>query len=203
MSRRSYFLSLGVLLLATACEGKLTSDDPGADDPVVDGGQAGELDGSTTPRFDAGPLPVGETLTVAFDTTANGGPYAPKNVVAVWIERPDGTFVKTIGRWAMSRIDHLVAWTDKSGQDMDAVSGASRLNHTERLTVSWTFGDNNGQKVADGSYVIRMELADSNANQAAQNRQGTFTFAKDGVAATETGLTNAGFNNVTITYSGR
>lgn len=141
------------------------------------------------------------TLNVAFDTTPNGGNYAPDNVVSVWIESSAGAFVKTIGRWANRRRTSLVAWTAASGAaDADAVSGATRLNHATRLTVTWDLKNRAGVEVPDGTYTIRMELADRNSTTAAQNHQGTFTFVKNTTGSTQT-TAGGGFNNVAITYS--
>lgn len=140
-------------------------------------------------------------LTVTFTTTPNGGNYAPKNVVAAWIEGPGGTFVKTIGRWAATRKGSLVAWTGKAGAaDADAVSGATRASHAAPLTANWNLLDKAGALVPDGTYTIRFELADSNANAAGQNHQGTFTFVKGPAPQTQNALTNGGFTNVTITF---
>jgi hypothetical protein len=47
-----------------------------------------------------------------------------------------------------------------------------------------------------------MELADSNAFIAAQNRQGTFALQKNGSASMQS-TSGGGFTNVTIDYSGR
>ncbi|MCC6996593.1 MAG: DUF2271 domain-containing protein [Deltaproteobacteria bacterium] len=152
--------------------------------------------------IDAAPTGVTETLTVQFDTTANGGPYAPRNIVAVWVTDSNGAFVKTLGRWANTRVDHLVAWGQASPNDQDAISGATRAAHTARLSVTWDMKSKAGQAMPDGTYTIRMELADSNASQPAQNRQGTFTFVKNGTAATQT-VASGGFVNVAISYSGR
>ena len=141
------------------------------------------------------------TVTITFTTTPVGGQYAPRNVVAVWIQSPGGTFVKTIGRWANVRKQHLVAWTTAAGpNDADAVSGATRLNHTTPLTVTWNLLDKAAATVPDGTYTIRMELTDLNANTAAQNNQGTFTFVKGPQAQVQTGLTNGGFTNVSINF---
>ena len=140
------------------------------------------------------------TLSVTFTSSPNGGPYAPNNVVAVWIEGNGGTFVKTIGRWAATRVGSLVAWNGKSGGDADAVSGETRLNHADPLTVTWNLKDKQGAAVADGTYTIRMEMADSNATTAGQNKQGTFTFVNGTAPQNQTGLTNGGFSNVTIDF---
>jgi hypothetical protein len=160
---------------------------------------------------DAAPIPdampdarpaIPEVLDVAFDTTSNGGQFAPKNIVAVWIERADGTFVKTIGRWAGTRRSHLIAWSQKSGQDADAVSGATRPNHNTRLTVHWDFKDRSGALVPDGAYNIRMELSDRNSTSTSQNHEGTFPLQKSGTASSQT-TSGSGFENVAIDYSGR
>ncbi|CAN5794879.1 hypothetical protein BH11MYX2_BH11MYX2_28230 [soil metagenome] len=140
------------------------------------------------------------TLTATFTTTPNGGPYAPRHVVAVWVEGPGTTFVKTIGRWSAARTSTLVGWRAKAGNaDVDAVSGATIATHTAPLTVTWDLKDRNNADIADGTYTLRMELADSNASTAAQNHQGTFTFAKSGAAQTQSALANGGFTDVSIT----
>lgn len=142
-----------------------------------------------------------DTLSVSFTTTPAGGNYAPRNIVAVWIEGPGGSFVKTIGRWAATRRSHLVAWTAKAGgADVDAVSGATRSNHTAALTAMWDLRDKAGAVVPDGTYTVRMELADSNANTPNVNNQGTFTFVKNGQSSSTTGATNGGFTGVAIDY---
>lgn len=147
------------------------------------------------PRAEAG------TLSVTFTTTPVGGQYAPRNVVAVWIQNQGGTFIKTIGRWANVRKQHLVAWTAAAGPtDADAVSGATRLDHAAPLTVTWNLLDRAAATIPDGTYTIRMELTDLNANTAAQNHQGTFTFVKGPQPQVQAGLSSGGFVNVSINY---
>jgi MYXO-CTERM domain-containing protein len=141
-----------------------------------------------------------DSLSVTVTTTPNGGQFAPRHVVAIWIEDSGGNFVKTIDRWAGVRISHLVAWIAKSGQDADAVSGATIANHTQPLTMTWDLKNKAGTTVPDGTYTIRMELADDNTTQPAQNHQGTFTFVKGPTAQTQTNLSNGGFINTTISF---
>lgn len=144
----------------------------------------------------------GQTLSSTFTTTSNGGNYAPRNIVAVWVEDSNGTFVKTIGRWASREKADLKGWIAKAGNaDTDAVSGATRSNHTGMLTVNWDLKNKQGAVVPDGTYTIRMELSDRNTTSASQNRQGSFTFVKSGTAQSQTGLMNAGFTGVSITFS--
>lgn len=210
--RRSLPLLAATFLFTAACLGEFEPSTPTGDDDEsgVDAAPDPEApDADTTPgtpdaappAADAGPAGA-ETLKLTFETTPKGGPYAPDNVVAVWIEGPGGAFQKTIGRWAAVRAKHLVAWAAKSGLDADAVSGATRQNHATPLTITWDLKDKAGQVVPDGTYTIRMELADANSTQATQNHQGTFTFDKNGTAAKQTTQGN-GFNNVSIDYSGR
>ena len=139
------------------------------------------------------------SLTATFTTTPNGGQYAPNHVVAVWVEGPGGTFVKTIGRWSAARTSSLVGWRAKAGTaDVDAVSGATINSHTAPLSITWDLKDRNNTIIVDGTYTLRMELADSNAAQPAQNHQGTFTFVKGATAQMQSALTNGGFTNVSI-----
>lgn len=151
--------------------------------------------GVVSPTTEAG------TLTATFTTTPNGGQYAPNHVVAVWVEGTGGTFIKTIGRWSATRTSSLVAWNQKAGAgDADAVSGATIATHTAPLTLTWNLTDKQGATIPDGTYTVRMELADSNATTAGQNHQGTFTFVKSGQAQMQSGLTNGGFTNVSLNF---
>jgi hypothetical protein len=172
----------------------------GMSDAAENGGGSGSDGGGSGGGSDAGGSGAA-ALTATFTTTPNGGPYAPKNIVAVWVEDSNGTFVKTIGRWAGVRANHLIAWNQQSGGDADAVSGATRANHTNPLTVDWDLKNTSDVVVPDGTYTIRMELADSNASMASQNHQGTFAFVKGGSAQSQTGLSNGGFTNVSIDFT--
>ncbi len=69
----------------------------------------------------------GESLQLTVTTTQGTGNYAPRNIVAVWVEDQGGTFVKTIGRWANTRKQHLVAWQAKAGANSSNCSGAVLL----------------------------------------------------------------------------
>jgi uncharacterized protein (TIGR03382 family) len=149
------------------------------------------------------------TLSVSFKTTQVGGTYAPKNCVAVWIQDAQGKFVKTLGRWAGEppggRRTDLIAWTAKAGlADVDAVTGATRIDNSGILMVTWDLKDKLGAPVPDGIYTIRMELADEDVTASGQNNQGTFTFTK-GLAPEMQSIpgtlgTNGSFLNVEIKF---
>jgi hypothetical protein len=147
-----------------------------------------------------------ERVSITFTTSAspdNPSPFAPRNVVAVWIEN-SGTFVKTAGRWANARRSHLVGWIAKAGNaDVDSISGASQQKYGT-LTATWDMTARaGGATPGDGTYTIRMELADNDSNTTSQNNEGTFTFNRNGTASTQTGLSNGGFSAVNIQYTGR
>lgn len=168
--------------------------------PSIDMAQATDL-------ATGGDLGVIEKLTVSFNTTQTATPqYAPKNVVVVWIEGPTtSTFVKTIGRWANVRKNYLLDWVAAAGSnDVDAITSATLPDHTATLTATWDMTARGGGSVADGTYTIRMELADRDSTMATQNNQGTFTFNRNGMASMQNSTTgNGGFSNVVINYTGR
>ncbi|MDQ3369157.1 MAG: DUF2271 domain-containing protein [Myxococcota bacterium] len=153
----------------------------------------------------ASPVEAKGSVRVTFTTTpAPQATYTPNNVVAVWIQNAGGQHQRTIGRWSDVRTQYLLAYraaaTANDTLTPDAVTGASRLNHQGSLSVLWNLRDKAGVVVPDGTYTIRLELAESNATTQAQNNEGTFTFVKGPNPQTQTALTNGGFTNVTITY---
>src|SRR5262245_28461168 len=127
-------------------------------------------------------VPARADVSITVTTTPVPAPnnqFSPRNVMAAWIEGPGGAFVKTIDRHSDVRTSDLVAWLAKAGPtDVDAVTGATRQNHTAALTMTWDLRDRIGALMPDGTYTIRMEVSESNATQLGQNRQGTFTFVK-------------------------
>jgi MYXO-CTERM domain-containing protein len=130
-------------------------------------------------------------------------------VVVAWIlgaapppAEAQAPFVKTVGRWSAVRTDYLLSWRQGAGQtDVDAVTGPTRLNHTQPLTIVWNMQDRQGTVVPDGSYKVRMELAEANSLLPTQNNQGTFTFTKGPTPQNQTNLTNGGFTNVSLNYN--
>jgi hypothetical protein len=140
-------------------------------------------------------------LTFETNTTPVGSNYAPANCVAIWIETGDGTFVKTIGRWCSDlRATHLVAWRAKAGPaDADAISGATRLDHSDRLSKTWDLTDKLGATVPDGPFVVRIETTDGNASTAAENWQGSFPFTT-GLAPDVTTPTDPHYPNASVKF---
>ncbi|MBS1120768.1 MAG: hypothetical protein H6Q90_2996 [Deltaproteobacteria bacterium] len=141
-------------------------------------------------------------VTFTFTTTPNGGEFAPNNVVAGWIEVDQGPFVKTIGVYAAERKINLIAWGLIAGpNDVDAISGATRLDHLTPVTMTWNLRDKAGNLVPDGAYRLRLEMADSNAITTADNRQGAFTFLKSSTPQLQTGLSSGGFTDATVDFA--
>ncbi len=191
-----------LFVILAACDvGSVIPEGGGAAAPDASGGGGGGGGGgSDSGSGSGGGMAAPQTMRVTFTTTESGGPYRPSNIVAVWIEGAGGAFVKTIERWSNIRTVSLVAWNQKSGGDADAVSGATRTMHGE-LVVNWDLKDRQNAVVPDGTYTIRMEVADENATTQTQNNQGTFTFAKGTAPDNQTGLSNGGFTNVSISYT--
>jgi uncharacterized protein (TIGR03382 family) len=143
-----------------------------------------------------------QSMITKFSTTPPGGTYAPRNVTVVWVQDAGGAFVKTIGRWANQRKQYLLDWVAKAGaNDADAVTSATRQDHTLPIMAIWDLKDRNGTVVPDGTYTIRMETADADVTVDTMNHEGTFTFIKGPNPQVQTGLTNGGFNVASITYS--
>lgn len=118
-------------------------------------------------------------LTVTLTTGPAGGPYAPRNILAIWIEDNSGKFVKTLLAYANTRKTHLNTWeasttaVNSTFNVVDATPGATQSSHGTR-TCQWNGTDYSGKLVADGDYKIRMELTDQNAT----GNTASFTFAK-------------------------
>lgn len=162
---------------------------------------------SNPPGQDAAPADsagsVAGTVFITARTQPTTAPqnFAPANASVVWVENT-GTFVKTIDRQADVRKPALNAWRAVAGlTDTDAMTGASRKNHLVDLSITWDLKDKSGTVIPDGTYTIRMEVADSNASTPAQNNEGTFTFVKGPAAQMQTGLSNGGFTNVMIRFT--
>ncbi|MEO8705573.1 MAG: DUF2271 domain-containing protein [Kofleriaceae bacterium] len=185
------FKLMFLLGLVGCTVGEVGSPGTGGDDDDDGGGV--DAPAGTTARV---------TVTATTTPTPGGGEYAPRNVVAVWVESSGGAFVKTIQRHAQVRISQLVAWNAKAGAgDVDAVTGATRSDHATPLTISWDMLDRDDAVVADGTYTLRMESSDLNAISEAENNQGTFTFVKGAAPESQTALTSGGFTNVSIDFT--
>lgn len=142
------------------------------------------------------------TLTVSFETTApTGGKYADKNVHVVWVEKADGTFVKTLSLWADRRARHLALWaaaTTDRAKDVQARTGAT-LTAYGTYTSSWDGTDASGKPMPDGDYVIRLELTNDNADKNKFHRA-TVNFTKTGESQTQDPKDENGYKQITLDW---
>ncbi len=108
-----------------------------------------------------------QKMYVQLRTRSYNGEYASRNVSAIWVERPSGEFVRSLGVWANVRREHLVKWRSASlDNTVDAVTGATRGGHGT-LTLEWDLGDANGQPVAPGDYHLLAEFTEDDSNKGA------------------------------------
>ncbi len=105
-------------------------------------------------------------MTVSVTTTSYGGQFAPKNVFAVWIEKEDGSYVQSLGAWARNYKSKLQRWYSKSNKGSqgmtDAITGASRMNHSNVPALTWEIADIANQPASNGIYNIYFELNETN-----------------------------------------
>lgn len=136
------------------------------------------------------------TLSVSTLTSSAGGNYAPRNIVAIWVESSSGTYVKTLMAYANTYKRYLTNWASNSGYNTtDAVTGATVNSHTTR-TCSWNGTDKNGNLVGDGAYKICMELTDKDAT----GNYHEFTFTKGTSAVSLTPANTSSFSNISIVW---
>ncbi len=142
------------------------------------------------------------TLAITVTTSSTGGNYAPKNIVAIWIEDSSGKFVKTLLAYANTRKTHLNTWeasTTIAGSAFntaDAISGATQSSHGTR-TCQWNGKDYTGKLMADADYKVQMELTDKNAT----GNTATFNITKGINAHKLTPVNVPSFSSVTLNWT--
>jgi len=142
------------------------------------------------------------TLAVSVTTSSTGGTFAPKNILAIWIEDSSGKFVKTLLAYADKRKQYLTTWatsTTSSGtvnNSVDAITGATQSSHGTR-TCNWNGTDYAGNLMPDGDYKVRMELTDKNAT----GNSASFTFSKGATAQKLSPASVSSFSAVTLNWS--
>ena len=135
-------------------------------------------------------------LIVSTVTSGTGGSYAPKNVVAIWIENSSGTFVKSLTVYAAERKYDLTNWGSSSNENTtDAVTGATRSGFGTIYGI-WDGTDVKGAVVADGTYNVCMELTDKSTT----GNFSTFSFTKGATAQTLTPANVPSFSNISIKW---
>lgn len=125
-----------------------------------DGASDASIHSDANVVVDAGTGP--NALTVVYRTHSQGGGFAPRNIGAAWIERGDGTWIKTLQVWAAIRARYLSRFNAASGGNrLDAISSATLASHV-RHENHWDLRDVQGNRVAPGAYRVVIELTDGN-----------------------------------------
>lgn len=137
-------------------------------------------------------------LSVSVTTSTANGSYAPRNIVAIWIQDSSGKFVKTMMILAANRKADLTNWVTSTpvGNSVDATTGATQSSHGTR-TCTWNATNASKALVADGTYTVKMEMTESNSG----SKVGTFTFDKgpNGVTLTPTNVPS--LSNINIKWT--
>lgn len=143
------------------------------------------------------------TLSVSVSTAQTSTPtYAPRNIIAIWIEDNSGKFVKTLLAYANTRKTHLNTWeasTTTAGSAfnvVDATTGATQSSHGTR-TAQWNGTDFSGKLVSDGNFNLKMELTDHNGT----GNIATFAFTKGTTAQKLTPADVPSFKSVSISWT--
>jgi len=140
-------------------------------------------------------------LNVSVSTSEAGGNFAPKNIVAIWVEDAEGNFVKTLLAYAQNRITYLNTWqasTSSAGTEFnvtDAITGATRNSHATR-TCLWNGLDYNQNLMPDGTYYLWMELTDKNGT----GNYSSFQFTKSEDLQELNPANEPSFNNVSLIW---
>ena len=138
----------------TDSAGEASVDPPVAPMPAADGGSA-RLRFSVLTRVQHPRLKLSDP---GFDDDARG----PKNMGAIWVSQPDGTFVRSLEVWRkhIERKRHLVAYNDACKCPEPDVITSSTLAMHKVHEVTWDMTDRNGKSVSEGEYVLHVEVAD-------------------------------------------
>jgi hypothetical protein len=119
--------------------------------------------GTLPPHAGAGAQPAGE-LQVDYVTQSQHQRYAPRNCSAVWVETPGGEFVATLEIAAALHRAGLVYFQEHAcvqAPGPDAVTSATMRDHTKPHKTTWSGVDFMGNPVADGHYVLFIEVTES------------------------------------------
>ena len=101
-------------------------------------------------------------VTLTFRTVTANGSYAPRHVLAVWVE-DENTFVKSRLVRANNRKQYLYTWIAASSyNEIDAVTGATLNSHQTHM-IEWDCTDLDGIEVPDGNYTIYVEFTERHA----------------------------------------
>lgn len=137
------------------------------------------------------------TFTFNATTLNQGGTYAPKNVMAIWITTSTGTFVKTLKKRAVQRVQFLYQWRANSASNItDAITGATLADH-QAHTVSWNCKDVSQAVVPNGDYKVWIEFTEGDY----AGPYVSFLWTKGPNAQTLTPSNTASLSNISLQWT--
>jgi hypothetical protein len=137
-----------------------------------------------------------ELLTFTFTTQSTGQSFAPRHVLAVWLEKDDGSFVKTLYLRANARKKYLYTWKNRSNNNsVDALTGSTLNSHGQR-TIYWNGRDLTGNVSPSGIYKIKVEFTEKHA----QGPLLELAFAKDTAVLNLSPANQSNFTNISLIY---
>lgn len=138
------------------------------------------------------------TLAVNVTTSTYNGQYAPRHVLAIWVESSSGTFVKTLLVNAAARRQDLTQWisSTSNGNTTDAIIGATMNSHIA-VSCTWNGTNTSGTIVGDGAYKLKVEYTESNGS----GKVATFTFNKGTVSDSQIPASFSGVTVNTLTWT--
>jgi biofilm protein TabA len=139
-------------------------------------------------------------LTILFETNKPaGGKYGSLNVQAVWVERADGSFVKTLDSWGAKHAKQLKTWTAADKQwNIHARTGATLMAYGPCIS-RWDATDAAGQILPDGDYIVRFELTNDNAPKNKFHRA-ALPFYKSSQPNTVGALNEGGYKQILLSW---
>lgn len=136
------------------------------------------------------------TLTFSVTTTSTGN-FSPKHVVAIWIEKADGTFIKTKLKRANSRVQYLNQWVTKSGQNVVDATTSATINAHQTENITWNATDVNATVVPDGDYKLWIQMAWANTNGPTYS----IPFTKGASAVNLTPANQTNYTNMSLVWT--
>ncbi len=107
---------------------------------------------------------LGQKVDIEVKTRSYGGTVAPRHAAAVWIQKSDDEFIKTLDVWSFQYNICLFYWRTASGLVdtgiYDAITQATLPGHEDPIKVSWDCKDTSGNLVPHGSYEFCVEFTE-------------------------------------------
>lgn len=138
------------------------------------------------------------SLSVTAATSTYNGSYAPRHVLAIWVESSSGTYVKSLMVYAAARKSDLTNWlsANSNGNTTDATTGATLSKHASH-TCTWNGTNAAGTVVGDGTYKLCVEYTETNGT----GKLATFAFTKGTTTDTQAASTKSGVTISTLTWT--